>query len=329
MSRRSATAALLALLAVAACGEHPDAAAAVASGTGVAADTVRTTATPATRDTGVTQVVMLGTGTPNADPDRSGPSVAIVVNGKAYLVDCGPGVIRRAAAAQRNGVAALAPEKLAIVFITHLHSDHTLGLPDLMLTPWVLERREPLEVYGPPGTRAMADHLLAAYTQDIRVRIEGLEPEQTDGWQVHTHEIVAGPVYQDTNVKVTAFTVPHANWRHAFGYRFETRDRVIVVSGDTRPSDAVVSACAGCDVLVHEVYSADRFATRPPEWQRYHADAHTSTSELAALATRAKPRLLVLYHQLFWGTDDEGLVREVRRGYEGAVVSGRDLEVYR
>jgi len=290
-----------------------------------------TAASPAsgTSDSSVTQVVMLGTGTPNADPDRSGPSVAIVVRGRAYLVDCGPGVVRRAAAAQRNGIAALAPEKLGIVFITHLHSDHTLGLPDLILTPWVLERREPLEVYGPAGTRTMTDHLLAAWAEDIRVRIEGLEPEKSDGWQVHTHEIVAGPVYQDSNVKVTAIAVPHANWRRSFGYRFETPDKAIVISGDTRPSEALVKACDGCDILVHEVYSADRFSTRPPEWQRYHADAHTSTTELAALATRARPRLLVLYHQLMWGTDDEALVREVRRGYDGAVVSGRDLEVYR
>jgi len=290
-------------------------------------DSVSMTAS-ATPDTG-SQVVMLGTGTPNADPERSGPSVAIVVRGKAYLVDCGPGVVRRAAAAQGNGIAALAPEKLGIVFITHLHSDHTMGLPDLMLTPWVLERPGPLEVYGPTGTRGMTDHLLAAWAEDIRVRIEGLEPEKSDGWQVHTHEIVEGPVYQDANVKVTAIAVPHANWRRAFAYRFDTPDRVIVVSGDTRPSEALVKACDGCDILVHEVYSADRFATKSPEWRRYHADAHTSTTELAALATRAKPRLLVLYHQLFWGTDDEGLVREVRRGYDGAVVSARDLEVYR
>ena len=282
-----------------------------------------------TPDTSVTQVVMLGTGTPNADPDRSGPSVAIVIHGRAYLVDCGPGVVRRAAAAQRNGVAALAPEKLGIVFITHLHSDHTVGLPDLVLTPWVLERREPLEVYGPPGVRTVTDHLLAAYAEDIRVRLDGLEPDKTDGWQVHAHEIGAGQVYRDSNVSVTAFVVPHANWRQALGYRFQTADKVVVVSGDTRPSEAVVTACNGCDILVHEVYSVDRFATRPPEWQRYHADAHTSSTELAALATRARPRLLVLYHQLFWGTDDEGLVREVRRGYDGAVVSGRDLEVYK
>jgi ribonuclease BN (tRNA processing enzyme) len=280
-------------------------------------------------DSSATAVVMLGTGTPNADPERSGPSVAIVVHGKAYLVDCGPGVVRRAAAAARNGVAALAPEKLGIVFITHLHSDHTLGLADLMLTPWVLERRSPLEVYGPVGVRSMADHLLAAYAEDIRVRIEGLEPDKTEGWQVHAHEVTAGLVYQDSNVKVTAFAVPHANWRHAFGYRFETRDRVIVVSGDTRPSDAVVAACDSCDILIHEVYSADRFATLPPDWQRYHATAHTSTVELADVASRAKPRLLVLYHQLFWGTDDAGLVREVRRGYDGTVVSAKDLETYR
>lgn len=286
-------------------------------------------AAAATRDSSVTSVVMLGTGTPNADPDRSGPCVAVVVRGRAYLVDAGPGLVRRAAAAAKLGIAALAPEKLGIVFITHLHSDHTVGLPDLMLTPWVLERREPLEAYGPPGLRNMTTHLLAAYSEDIRIRNEGLEPDKTDGWQVHAHEIAPGVVYQDSNVKVTAFAVPHANWKSAFGYRFDTPDRVIVISGDTRPSDAVVDACHECDILVHEVYSAERFASRPVEWQRYHADAHTSTTELAALATRAKPRLLVLYHQLFWGADDDGLVQEVRRGYDGAVVSARDLEVYR
>src|SRR3989442_653856 len=156
------------------------------------------------RDSTGTSVVMLGTGTPNADPDRSGPCVAVVAGGKAYLVDAGPGLVRRAAAAARNGITALAPERLGIVFITHLHSDHTVGLPDLMLTPWVLERRDPLEVYGPPGVRAMTGHLTQAYAEDIRVRRSGLEPDKTDGWKVHAHEIVAGEVYRDSNVIVTA-----------------------------------------------------------------------------------------------------------------------------
>ncbi len=142
------------------------------------------------------------------------------------------------------------------------------------------------------------------------------------------HDTKAGVVYRDSNVTVTAFEVAHGGWEHAFGYIFQTRDRKIVVSGDTRPSDAVVTACDGCDVLLHEVYSADFFKTRPPAWQKYHSIAHTSTLELADIATRARPKLLVLYHQLFWGDTDAGLLRQVKSKYAGAVVSAHDAGVY-
>jgi len=276
-----------------------------------------------------TSVVMLGTGTPNADPDRSGPAISVVRNGRAYLVDAGPGVVRRAAAAQRAGVGALDPKNLSVLFLTHLHSDHTIGLPDVILSAWTLERTVPLEVYGPPGTKAMVEHLLAAYQADIRNRIDGLEPANETGWRVNVHEIAPGIVLDDGNVKVTAFAVPHGDWEQSFGYRFDTADRSIVISGDTRASDAVVAACNGCDLLLHEVYSAERFKTRPEAWQRYHARAHTSTDELALLATRARPRQLVLYHQLFWGTDDAGLLAELRRaGYTASALSARDLGIY-
>lgn len=278
--------------------------------------------------TGRTQVVMLGTGTPNADPDRAGPSVAIVVNDTPYLVDFGPGVVRRASAAFRNGVKGLAVNKLRIAFATHLHSDHTVGLADLILTPWVLERTEPLELYGPHGLRAMADHIVKAYAQDIQLRLNGGEPSNKTGWRVNTHEIRPGVVYQDRNVTVKAFPVRHGQWKEAFGYRFETPDRVIVISGDSAPSEAVIENCKGCDVLIHEVYSQAGFKKRPPEWQRYHAAYHTSTAELAALATKAKPKLLVLYHQLFWGTSEDDLLDEIRQGYSGRVISGKDLDVY-
>jgi ribonuclease BN (tRNA processing enzyme) len=175
----------------------------------------------------------------------------------------------------------------------------------------------------------MVEHLLQAYAADIRNRIDGLEPANTTGWQVEVHEIAPGVVHDDGNVRVVAFAVPHGDWDVAFGYRFEAADRRIVISGDTRASDAVVSACDGCDLLVHEVYSAERFRQREPAWQRYHANAHTSTVELASLATRARPRQLVLYHQLFWGTDDIGLIAELRQaGYRGALASARDLQVY-
>jgi ribonuclease BN (tRNA processing enzyme) len=254
--------------------------------------------------------------------------VAIVVNGTPYLVDAGVGVVRRAAAVERNGVAALEAENLDRVFVTHLHSDHTLGLADLIFTPWVLERERPLEAYGPGGLVAMTDHLVAAYEVDVRRRVDGLQPQNATGHHVNVHVVQPGEIYRDSNVTVTAFPVSHEEWDEAYGYRFETADRVIVISGDTRPSENVVAACNGCDILVHEVYSDAGFAQREPEWQRYHASAHTSASELAQIAGRAQPGLLVLYHQLFMGTSEEGLVAEVRAGYDGRVVTGRDLDIY-
>jgi ribonuclease Z len=276
-----------------------------------------------------TRVVLLGTGNPNANPDRSGPSVAVVVGGSAYLVDAGPGVVRRAAAAERRGVAALAQVNLRRVFITHLHSDHTLGLPDLIFTPWVLERSAALEVYGPPGIRQMVSHIQAAWAEDVRVRLDGWQPQNATGHRTRAFEVREGKVYEDSLVRVFAFAVPHGSWPHAFGYRFETRDRTVVISGDSRAGDAVVRACNGCDVLVHEVGSDAGFGTLDAAWRRYHSYFHTLASELAGIATRARPRLLVLYHQLLWGgVSADSLVGEVRRGYSGRVVSGSDLEVY-
>jgi ribonuclease BN (tRNA processing enzyme) len=275
-----------------------------------------------------TRVVMLGTGTPNADPDRSGPAVAGVVNDRAYLFDAGPGIVRRASAAERAGTRALRQTNLDVVFLTHLHSDHTLGLPDLMFSPWVLERTAPLRVFGPAGTFQMIASLVSAYREDIRVRLDGGEPSNKTGWKTEARDVDPGFVFQDSNVKVTAFAVQHGAWTHAFGYRIETRDRVIVLSGDTGPSEEIVKQCNGCDVLVHEVRSHEKLATRPEAWQKYHRAFHTSTLELAALAQRAKPKLLVLYHQLYWGASDDDLLREVRTVYSGAVVSAKDLGIY-
>lgn len=276
-----------------------------------------------------TRVVMLGTGTPNADPDRYGPAVAIVVDDASYLVDAGVGVVRRAAAAARNGIGALAVTQLKRVFLTHLHSDHTLGLADLILTPWVLERESPLELYGPRGTRAMADHLVAAYAEDLRIRTTGGEPaHKYDPRTVRVQEIAPGVVFRDERVVVTAFQVKHGAFEQAFGYRFQTPDRTIVVSGDTGPDSRVDEQCRKCDVLVHEVYSAAGFAKREREWQAYHSRYHTSSKQLAALASRAQPGLLVLYHQLIWSSTEDELLKEIAAGYTGKVVSAHDLDVY-
>ena len=272
-------------------------------------------------------IVLLGTGTPTADPARSGPAVAIVVGETPYLVDAGPGLVRRAAAACAAGVRGLAIDRLDRLFLTHLHSDHTVGLPDLLFTGWTRGRRSPLEIYGPPGTEAMAEHVLAAYAEDVRERLEGPEPTSAGGCCARVTEIEPGPIYEDRNVAVKAFAVDHGSWP-AFGYRFETLDRTIVISGDTASPHENVEAYRGCDVLIHEVQSSEGLARRSPAWRRYHARYHTSARELGEVATRARPGLLVLYHQLFHGLTERQLLAEVLDGYDGPVVSGRDLDVY-
>lgn len=279
-----------------------------------------------------TKVVLLGTGTPNADPERSGPSTAVVVDDRAYLFDFGPGVVRRAAAAAtRHSLTALEPKNLRIAFVTHLHSDHTAGFADLILTPAVLERDAPLEVYGPKGLKAMTVHILAAYKRDMDIRFHGGEPSKPRGYVVNAHEVRPGMVYQDAKVTIEAFWVNHGAWNgEAYGYRVASaKGRTVVISGDTGPSESIVEKCAGCDVLVHEVYSQAGLAKRPPEWQKYHSRYHTSTAELAALAKRAKPKLLVLTHELIWSSNPAAMLEEIRAaGYEGAVAFGNDLDVY-
>lgn len=279
------------------------------------------------RPTHQSKVVLLGTGTPNADPLRHGSAVAIVVGEQAYLVDFGPGIVRRAAAAAQKGIKALEAPRLTRAFLTHHHSDHTVGYPDLIFTPWVLGRSEPLVVYGPPGTQAMTNHILAAYAEDMRERREGLEPSNDQGHRVVVHEYGAGRIYSDENVQVEAFRVDHGSWP-AFGFRFTTPDRTIVISGDTRPFAGLADHYRGADLLLHEVYSVRGFANRPAEWQRYHSTVHTSAHELAALTKAARPGLLVLTHQLFWGVTEADLVAEVQAHYDGPVVSGRDLDVF-
>ncbi len=278
-----------------------------------------------------TQVVLLGTGTPNAEPDRSGPAVAIVVNDTPYLVDFGPGVVRQAATmAPSNGgdIAGLEVKNLAYAFLTHLHSDHTAGLPDLLLTPWVLERDRPLELYGPEGIDTLAEHVVKAYDADIKYRLYGLEPANNKGWRINVYVVNEGVVFEDANVKVEAFPVRHGTWPNAFGYRFTTPDRVIVISGDAAPDPTLEKYAQGADILIHEVYSVEGFGRRDPYWQRYHSTNHTSSHELGELAEKVKPKLLVLYHVLFWGASEETVLKEVREKYSGEVVLGKDLDVF-
>ena len=278
------------------------------------------------------QVVLLGTGTPRADPQRSGPATAIVVNDTPYLVDFGPGVVRRAAAAFEKGIKGLSVEKLDIAFVTHLHSDHTVGYPDLIFSPWVQGRDKPLRVYGPKGIQSMTGHVLAAWQADIDIRTTGLQKSDPTGVAVEAHEIGPGVVYKDANVTVTAFPVLHGEWPQAFGYRFQTPDRTIVISGDARPSPELIENCQKCDVLIHEVYSEAYFPRAVPNWLEYRSKYHTTTAQLAEIANKAQPKLLILYHRgvgrASGDISDAQYLSEIQRTYRGRTVIGNDLDVY-
>lgn len=272
-------------------------------------------------------VITLGTGTPVPNPERSGPATAVVIGPRVFLFDAGAGVMRRLAAA------GLPIDGVTAGFITHLHSDHTLGLPDLMLTSWVMGRRMPMRVHGPPGLRRMTEHLLAAWAEDTVVRVTGLERGRPGGYRVDARETTGGTVFDSGGVTITAIRVPHGEWEYAFAYRIIASGRTILISGDTRYSDAIVRAAADVDVLVHEVYPVSRMApeNRPGGelWPRYLREVHTSDVELGRIAAIARPKLLLLSHVLYMGASDQEVLDGIRRGgFTGRVVFAKDLGRY-
>lgn len=274
-------------------------------------------------------VILLGTGMPYPDPSAQGPATAVTVGDRLFLFDAGAGVVRQMNAARlpvRGG-------PVTAVFLTHLHSDHTLGLADVIFTSWVMGRRRPLPIIGPPGTRAMVDHLTAAYAEDIEVRTKGLERGIPDGWRTRVREVTGGVAYDSAGVRITAIPVAHGSWKHAFGFRIEAGGRVIVLSGDTRPSAALERAAAGADLLIHEAYPAVRLQPedRPGGelWPQYMRAFHASDEEVGRLAARAGVKRLVLHHLVRMGGTDAELLEGVRRGgYLGPVVIGKDLDRY-
>ena len=283
-------------------------------------------------DSETTKLVILGSGNPNPSPFQSGCSLAVIVHDTPYIVDFGPGLIRKAAALSPTfggKLKGLEVKNIKRAFLTHLHSDHTTGYPDLILTPWVIGRNEPLEVYGPEGIQEMTSHILKAYEEDIKYRLYGSEPANDQGWRVNCHEILKeGVVYKDSNLKVEAFPVHHGTWPNAWGFRFTTPDKIIVISGDTSPMEKIVEYAKGADILVHEVYSKKGFETKSEIWQNYHSEHHTSTLELGEMAAKANPRLIVLYHILSWGSSDQELLDEIATKYKGKVIFGKDLDVF-
>lgn len=279
----------------------------------------------------ITKVIFLGTGTPNPDPKHSGSSIMILVNNVPYIVDFGPGLIRKAAELSPvwgGKIEGFNVKDINIAFLSHMHSDHSIGFPDLILTPWVMGRNEALNVYGPQGILNLTRYVLEAYKEDINYRVTGMEPANNKGWRVRPHVIHEGIIYNDDNVQVEAFLVDHGSWSEAYGFRFTTPDRVIVISGDTKPCDNIYKFGKDADILIHEVYSQAGFEKKDKFWKQYHKFNHTSTIELADIAKNTNPGLLIVYHTLYWGSKDKDILKEIKSGYSGKVVIGTDLGIY-
>jgi ribonuclease Z len=265
------------------------------------------------------QVILHGTGYPRPEPERAGPATAVVCDGKVYLVDAGRGVLLRLAATE------LPLKSIQAVFLTHLHSDHTSGLPDLFATSWIFGRNTPLELYGPRGTQPAARALEAFYAADTHIRRDLVEMLPGAGATIRAHEIEEGPIYEDAAVRITAFAVDHHPVEPAFGYRFDARGKSVVISGDTRPSENLIRHARGADVLVHEAYLPEHFdRVDTPAVAARLKSYHSSAEEAGQVASRAGVKLLVLTH-LVPGGPEKTFLERAGKYFSGKIVVGRDL----
>ena len=266
------------------------------------------------------EVVLLGTGFPRPSNERAGPSTAVLVGTRAFVVDAGRGVTMRLAGAK------IQLSQIQAVFLTHLHSDHTDGLPDLYHSPWVLGRETAFQLYGPDGTREIADAIKKFYSEDIRIRATLTEMHPLAGAGIEVHIVREGVVYQDSDVKITAFAVDHRPVEPAFGYKFESGGRSIVISGDTRPSDNLIRYAKGADVLVHEAYLTEYFSgvDSPAVAERLRS-YHTTAEQAGDVATKAGVKLLVLTH-LIPGDNDGEFLKRASAHFKGKIAIGHDLD---
>ena len=291
------------------------------------------------------KLVVLGTGMPLPNPYRSGPGYALIVNDYPYLVDAGEGIWRSIArAALVNGdefTSGLAPIKLKHLFVTHLHEDHTVGIPSLLLNPFKLNIPASKEIYGPKGIADMVRHIVAAWKIDIAAEMsDGYDPE---GARATGHEIdfdVSGVVYEDDNVTVRAFRTIHGPLDDTFAYRFETKNRVVTFTGDGGPYHKnIVAAAMDADILVAEAVTEENIQFAPwggdtvEEKKREIFRYHFSPAVLARIANEANVKTIVLSHEQNYnnGTDYDplGIVKEIQAaGFDGDIYSAMDADVY-
>lgn len=267
------------------------------------------------------KVTLLGTGNPRPVMSRFGPSILVEAGKEKLLFDCGRGATQRLYQLQIPFTA------ITGLFLTHLHSDHTVGIPDLWLTGWVMGRDTPLSVWGPEGTKAMMEHLQEAYAFDVHIRRDVDTKLPGAGAMVVAKDIEEGTVYDSAGVKVTAFLVDHGEIKPAFGYRIDYGGHSVTLSGDTRPSENLIRFAQGTDVLIHEVIDVAAYGnlakSDTSEQNKKILGHHTTAEQAGTVFTRVKPRLAVYSHIV--PPDVPNLVPHTRTTYSGPLEVGEDL----
>ncbi|MEM8861698.1 MAG: MBL fold metallo-hydrolase [Chloroflexota bacterium] len=273
------------------------------------------------------RLILFGTGSPKPSHERYQTSMALIVNGQPYVIDCGAGVMQRIAEAALTNPELDNPN-LTRLFLTHLHPDHTAGLADFLISPWIMQRREPIHVYGPKGTKKLVEHLLEAYDEGINAHLENEAPTQWP-FLYEVFEISDGEFYKDDNLTMTAFRVDHGVLE-TYGFEAKTADNRIVFSGDTCKNNNVIKYAKDCDLLVHESYSVKGLENSPAWFPRkYFASVHTSSKELGEIGAVSNPKHIVLNHVMQLGTvTDEEYLAEIREKFDGELTMGSDLDVF-
>ena len=270
----------------------------------------------------VFRVTLLGSGVPPPRLDRFGPCTLIEVGNEKFIVDAGRGAM------QRIYQLGIPFGDITGLFLTHHHSDHVVGFPDLWLTGWIGrpwgKRKQPLHVWGPVGTQQMLEHLPLAFAVDIRVRSKNYP---VDGIKLVAHEIEEGELLHRDGIRVSAFKVDHGGEDlPAYGYRIDYQDRAVVLSGDTTFNENLIRHSQGADVLIHEVTAAAGSAVESPEQLKRIANNHTTPEQAGEIFSRVKPKLAIYNHLLlFGGATAEDLIPATRNKYSGPLVVGEDL----
>jgi ribonuclease Z len=278
--------------------------------------------TGATQAQGI-KVTLLGTGNPPPVMNRFGPSTLVEAGGQKFVFDAGRGAL------QRLRQIGIRWQDVGGVFLTHLHSDHVVGFPDLWLTGWLVSRRDvPLQVWGPRGTKKMMSYLEQAFDYDIRIRPYG-DQISPDGAVLLAEDIGEGVIYEKEGVKITAFEVDHTPVKPAFGDRIDHAGRSVVLSGDTRISENLIRHSQGVDVLIHNVAAPETLqrAGLSPERAQSIIVHHTTAEEAGQVFSRTKPKLAVYSHIVLPTATEQDLIPPTRKTYAGPLEVGEDLMV--